>query len=199
MLSTPKQQIFPLKYKAHNVCVWKSQFHFVLGLRVQNYFNKSSTEYLMRFYIICQNWSKLCKYFSPPCFISIEKSNEIRLLCFLFKNNYFCWLLPTQIASSLLSLQICSLTMVMVDVIHIQTFVTWDAHRFLLLHAFIHHLIIDCNWINQMATAKLSFVTYSRRQNSKCPHDVIFVKIPISAVKLMLKAGSLHIIKMFAE
>lgn len=35
--------------------------------------------------------------------------------------------------------------MVMVDVIHIQTFVTWDAHRFLLLHAFIHHFIIDCN------------------------------------------------------
>lgn len=77
--------------------MWKSQFHFVLGLCVQNCFNKSSTEYLMIFYIIYQNWSRLCRYFSPPCFTSIEKSNEIRLLCFLLKNSYFSDIYPDKL------------------------------------------------------------------------------------------------------
>lgn len=182
---------FLLKYKAHNIRLQKSQFYFVLGICVQNNFNKSSKEYLMRFYIICQYLSKLCRYFSPPHFISIEKSNEIRLLCFLFKKLFLVDFHPAKLHPLY---WVCRCCMDMADAICIQTSIGQNAHRFLPLHTFTHHFIIDCNWINQMATAKFTFVIYSRWQNLKCPHAVIFVEILISAVELVLKAGLLRII-----
>lgn len=181
-----------------SVCGYHSLVFFVFGICFQNNFSKSSTEYIMRFYMICQNWSKLCRYFSPPIFIYIEKSNEITLLWFILKNSYIL-LIFTQTNYILFIESADVATTVMAVVICIQTFISWDAHRFLSLHAFTHHLIIDCNWINQMATAKFTFVTYSRWQNSKCPHTVIFVETLIFAIKLVLKAGLLPIIKMFAE
>lgn len=150
--------------------------------------------------MLCQNWSKVSAgiLFPPRC-ISAQKSNKISLLCFLFKHEVVFTLIYTQPNYILYwGCRCCNLTKDMADVICIQTFISQDAHKFL-LHTFTHYFITDCNRINQMVTDEFTFVTYFRWQNPKHFHIAIFIEILISKVKLAVKTGLLPITKVVTE
>lgn len=151
--------------------------------------------------MLCQNWSKLCRYyfFLHIAFLS-RKAIKLAYYAFFLKMQGFnADLHPGKLHPLYWGCRCCKLTKDMTDVICIQTFISQDAHRFLPLPTFVHYFIADCNRINQMATAKFPFVTYFRWQNPKHTQTAIFVELLISAVNLMLKAGLLLIIKVFTE